>query len=104
MFIKWTIIKTILKIINKNPNVTQRELSSELGLSLGKINFCLQALKAKGLIKMKNFNQSTKKLNYIYFLTPKGITEKTRLTIDFMKRKMQEYKELKIELENNKFK
>ena len=94
----------ILKIINKNPNVTQRELSSELGLSLGKINFCLQALKAKGLIKMKNFNQSTKKLNYIYFLTPKGITEKTRLTIDFMKRRMQEYEELKIELENNKFK
>ena len=94
----------ILKIINKNPNVTQRELSSELGLSLGKINFCLQSLKVKGLIKMKNFNQSTKKLNYIYFLTPKGITEKTRLTIDFMKRRMREYEELKIELENNKFK
>ena len=94
----------ILKTINKKPNITQRELSSELGLSLGKINFCLQSLKIKGLIKMKNFNQSTKKLNYIYLLTPKGIAEKTRLTISFMHRRMQEYEELKKELENNQYK
>ena len=94
----------ILKTINKKPNITQRELSSELGLSLGKINFCLQSLKVKGLIKMKNFNQSKKKLNYIYLLTPKGITEKTRLTISFMQRRMQEYEELKKELKNHKYK
>ena len=89
----------ILRLIRKKPKVTQRELSNELGISLGKINFCLKELKNKGLIKISNFKKSKNKLNYIYLLTPKGISEKTKLTLNFMQRKMKEYDELKRELE-----
>jgi len=89
------------KILNK-PNSTQRELAADLGLSLGKINYCLKALKQKGLIKIKNFSKNPNKINYIYYLTPKGLSEKTKLTINFMKIKMQEYDELRQELKNNK--
>ena len=88
----------LLRKIEKKPNSTQRELAEELGFSLGKLNYCLKALKAKGLIKIKNFEKNPKKLNYIYLLTPKGISEKTKLTLNFMKRKMKEYDELKEEL------
>ena len=88
----------ILRLIRKKPKVTQRELSNELGISLGKINFCLKELKKKGLIKISNFKKSKNKLNYIYLLTPKGISEKTKLTLNFMQRKMKEYDELKTEL------
>ena len=73
-------------------------MANELGFSLGKLNYCLKALKSKGFIKIKNFKRNPKKLNYIYVLTPKGITEKTKLTLNFMKRKMKEYDELKSEL------
>ena len=73
-------------------------MADELGFSLGKLNYCLKALKSKGLIKIKNFRRNPKKLNYIYVLTPKGIAEKTKLTLNFMKRKMREYDELKSEL------
>jgi EPS-associated MarR family transcriptional regulator len=89
----------ILRTINKKSKFTQRELADELGFSLGKLNYCLKALKEKGLIKLKNFKNNKSKFNYIYILTPKGISEKTQLTINFMKRKMEEYDELKNELE-----
>ena len=92
----------ILRKINSKPNSSQRELASELGFSLGKLNYCLRALKNKGLIKIKNFKTNPNKLGYAYILTPKGISIKTRLTLNFMKRKMQEYDELKSEIENKK--
>ena len=90
----------VLRKIQKKPETTQRELAEELGFSLGKLNYCLKALHAKGLIKMQNFKKNPEKINYIYVLTPKGIAEKTKLTINFMKRKMNEYDELKKELDN----
>ena len=88
----------LLRKIKKNPKFSQRELAEELGFSLGKLNYCLKALKSKGLIKMNNFRKNPNKINYIYILTPKGITEKSRLTVNFMKQKMKEYDELKKEL------
>tara|TARA_B100000686_G_C16715609_1_gene931819 strand:+ start:1372 stop:1671 length:300 start_codon:yes stop_codon:yes gene_type:complete len=88
----------LLRKIKKKPISTQRELADELGFSLGKLNYCLKALKTKGLIKIDNFKKNPNKLSYIYILTPKGISLKTKLTINFMKRKMQEYDELKKEL------
>ena len=77
----------ILRKIQKNPKTSQRELASELGFSLGKLNYCLKALQKKGLIKINNFKKNPKKINYIYVLTPSGITAKTKLTISFMKQK-----------------
>ena len=88
----------ILRKIKKKPSVSQRVLANELGFSLGKLNYCLKALKQKGLVKIDNFKKNPKKINYIYVLTPKGLAEKTKLTINFMKRKMQEFDELKKEL------
>mgnify|MGYP001326236785 CR=1 FL=1 len=88
----------LLRKISANKNATQRELADNLGFSLGKLNYCLNALKDKGLIKIQNFKKNPDKVNYIYVLTPKGIAEKTKLTINFMKRKMREYDELKKEL------
>ena len=89
----------VLRKIQSRPESTQRELAKDLGFSLGKLNYCLKALKNKGLIKINNFSKNPNKINYIYVLTPKGIAEKTKLTINFMKRKMREYDELKKELE-----
>jgi len=89
----------VLRKVSKNPETTQREMASDLGFSLGKLNYCLKALKKKGLVKITNFKKNPNKLNYIYILTPKGISEKTKLTINFMKRKMKEYDELKKELD-----
>ena len=89
----------ILRKIQKRPESSQRELAKELGFSLGKLNYCLKALQEKGLIKIKSFEKNPKKINYLYILTPQGIAEKTKLTINFMKRKMQEYDELKKEIE-----
>ena len=88
----------LLRKIKNKPESSQRELAEELDFSLGKLNYCLRALKIKGLIKISNFKKNPKKINYIYVLTPKGILEKTRLSINFMKKKMQEYDELKREL------
>ncbi len=88
----------VLRKIKSNPNSSQRQLAYELGFSLGKINYCLQALNSKGLIKIKNFQKNPNKFGYVYILTPKGIAAKTRLTINFMKRKMKEYDELKKEI------
>ena len=90
----------LLRRIQKNPKSSQRELAEELGFSLGKLNYCLRALKSKGLIKIGNFKKNPNKINYIYVLTPKGIAERTKLTLNFMKRKMEEYDELKKELKN----
>ena len=90
----------VLRKINNKPKSTQRELAEELGFSLGKLNYCLKALKNKGLIKMKNFKQNPNKINYIYVLTPSGIAQKTKLTINFMKRKLKEYDELKNEIKD----
>ena len=90
----------VLRKLQKKPDSTQRELAEELGFSLGKLNYCLKALKGKGLLKIKNFKKNPHKINYIYTLTPKGISEKTKLTINFMKRKMQEYDELKKEIKD----
>ena len=92
----------LLRKIKNKPESSQRELAEELGFSLGKLNYCLKALKHKGFIKMKNFQKNPKKINYIYVLTPKGIAEKTKLTINFMKRKMNEYDQLRKELKNFK--
>ena len=89
----------VMREIQKQPQTSQRDLAEQLGFSLGKLNYCLKALQQKGLIKIKNFEKNPNKLNYIYVLTPKGIAEKTRLTINFMKRKMEEYDDLKKELE-----
>ena len=92
----------VLRAIDKKPNTTQRDLSDLLGFSLGKINYCLNALKDKGLIKIGNFSKSKNKIKYAYFLTPKGISEKTRLTYNFLKRKMKEYEELQKDLKKLK--
>ncbi len=91
----------VLRKINKYPQASQRELAKDLGFSLGKLNYCLKALKQKGLVKINNFKKKTNKINYIqYVLTPKGIAERTKLTVNFMKRKMKEYDELKNELKD----
>ncbi len=92
----------ILRKIQKKPETSQRQLAGELGFSLGKLNYCLKALQQKGLIKIKNFKKNPKKLNYFYVLTPEGIATKTKLTINFMKKKMEEYDELKKEIETEK--
>ena len=89
----------ILRSLDNEPKLSQRKLAKNLGFSLGKLNYCLKALKDKGLIKIQNF-QKEKKIQYFqYIITPEGIAERTRLTINFMKRKMKEYDELRQELE-----
>ena len=88
----------VMRKINKNPEVTQRELAKDLGYSLGKLNYCLQELKKKGFLKIKNFQKNPNKINYIYILTPKGIAAKTKLTINFMRKISQEYNDLRKEL------
>tara|TARA_B100001057_G_C22510899_1_gene817825 strand:- start:237 stop:539 length:303 start_codon:yes stop_codon:yes gene_type:complete len=90
----------VLRKIHKNPDASQREMAKKLGFSLGKLNYCLKALKDKGLVKIRNFKKKKDKITYIqYVLTPKGISERTKLSLNFMKRKMKEYDDLKKELE-----
>jgi EPS-associated MarR family transcriptional regulator len=88
----------ILRKIKNNPDLNQRKLSNQLGLSLGKINYSIAELKKRGFIKIKNFKKSKNKINYFYILTPKGLLHKTKATINFMKIKIKEYEELKKEL------
>ena len=88
----------VLRKLQIYPKDSQRKLANRLGFSLGKLNYCIDALKNKGLIKVKNFSQNKNKIGYVYLLTPKGISEKTKLTINFMKLKMKEYDELSNEL------
>tara|TARA_B110000881_G_C18235564_1_gene345986 strand:+ start:248 stop:550 length:303 start_codon:yes stop_codon:yes gene_type:complete len=85
----------ILQVIQKKPLTTQRVMARRLGFSLGKMNYCLQALNKKKLIKIKNFKKSKNKLDYIYLLTPKGISLKLKLTINYMRKISKEYDELK---------
>lgn len=88
-----------LRKIKKKPHYKQRDLARDLNLSLGKVNYCVRELKKRGLIKIKNFKNNPDKVGYLYILTPKGIAEKTRLTLNFMKTKIKEYEELKKELD-----
>lgn len=89
----------ILRRLVQNSNYSQRQLAKDLGFSLGKLNYCLKALKAKGLVKIQNFKKNPNKLNYLYFLTAKGFSEKSKLTINFMNLKLKEYEELRRELD-----
>ena len=92
----------VLRRIQKKPESSQRELAEKLGFSLGKLNYCLKSLQRKGFVKLQNFQKQSNKINYLrYVITAKGISERTKLTINFMKRKMREYDELKKELERN---
>ena len=88
----------LLRKLESNPQYTQRELSRGMGVSLGKVNYCLKKLTEKGLIKLTNFKQNPDKMGYAYLLTPSGIEEKSRLTISFLKRKTAEYEVLKKEI------
>jgi len=99
---KNTLFFNILRRIANKPDSTQRAMAKSLDISLGKLNYCLKALKEKGLIKINNFKKNKSKLGYMYLLTPRGVSQKTQLTINFMKRKLAEYDELKDELEKNK--
>lgn len=93
----------ILRYLSKSPNASQREIANRMGLSLGKINFIIKALIKKGFIKIENFSKNQSKINYIYLLTPKGISTKLSLTIKFMKRKLREYDELKKDLNEDNY-
>ena len=88
----------LLRRLEANPNYTQRELSKEMGVSLGKVNYCLKKLVEKGLVKLSNFSRNPNKVRYIYILTPQGIEEKARLTFEFLKIKIEEYELLKDEI------
>lgn len=90
---------TLLKALEENPGLSQRELAKRLGVSLGKVNYCLGALVEKGSLKMDNFRKSDNKLAYAYLLTPRGIEQKARMTVEFLQVKMNEYERLKGEIE-----
>jgi EPS-associated MarR family transcriptional regulator len=89
----------LLKTLEENPGLSQRDLAKKLGISLGKVNFCLKALVDKGSVKINNFRNSENKLAYAYLLTPNGIEQKTRMTVEFLQMKMREYERLKKEIE-----
>ncbi len=92
----------VLRRLHQTPQVSQRALAKDLGVGLGTINFCFQALVEKGLVKMQNFSQSTNKLRYAYLLTPAGVAEKSKLTAEFLRRKVAEYEALQAEIETLK--
>jgi EPS-associated MarR family transcriptional regulator len=92
----------ILKHIQTNPDISQRQLAEELGVSVGKVNYCLRALIDKGFVKAGNFKRNTDKLSYLYLLTPKGIEEKASLTTNFLKRKIAEHEKITQEIEQLK--
>lgn len=89
----------VLRLLEANPHLSQRQLADALGVSLGKTNYCLKALLGKGFIKMQSFKKSQNKLAYAYLLTPTGITEKAGLTVRFLARKVAEYESLTLEIE-----
>ena len=93
----------LMKLLHDNPHLSQREMAKELGLSFGGINYCLNALIDRGLVKIHNFSQNQNKFGYAYLLTPSGISEKAVLTSSFLKRKLQEYELLKAEIESLNF-
>ena len=88
----------LLKTLEENPGLSQRDLAKKLGVSLGKINFCLNALVEKGNLKINNFRNSENKLAYAYLLTPGGVEQKARMTVQFLKYKVQEYEKLRAEI------
>jgi EPS-associated MarR family transcriptional regulator len=90
---------SLLKTLEDNPDLSQRDLAKKLGISLGKVNYCLNALVEKGSVKINNFRNSNNKIAYAYVLTPQGIESRARMTIDFLKYKVQEYERLKKEIE-----
>ena len=98
MAIRWIQFE-VLRRLHQTPQVTQRALANDLGVGLGTINFCFQALVEKGLVKMQNFSQSKNKLRYAYLLTPAGVAEKSKLTAEFLRRKVAEYETLQAEIE-----
>src|SRR5690554_3859687 len=89
----------VLKLLAENPNLSQRDLARELGISLGKVNYCIQALIEKGMVKAGNFKSSQNKQAYAYLLTPKGIEDKAKVTARFLNRKLAEYETLQAEIE-----
>jgi EPS-associated MarR family transcriptional regulator len=89
----------VMRILQGNPDLTQRELAEKLGISVGGVNYCLKALMEKGLVKTKNFANSKNKFGYVYVLTPTGISEKAAITHRFLQRKVDEYDALKVEIE-----
>ncbi|MFZ4502171.1 MAG: MarR family EPS-associated transcriptional regulator [Burkholderiaceae bacterium] len=89
----------VLRLLQENPDLTQRELVEKLGISVGGINYCLKAMMDNGLVKMRNFAQSKNKFGYVYILTPSGIAEKAAITHRFLQRKMDEYEALKAEIQ-----
>lgn len=89
----------VMRILQDNPDLTQRELAKKLGISVGGLNYCMKALMKKGLVKMKNFSNSKNKFGYVYLLTPSGMAEKATLTHRFLLRKMDEYEALQTEIE-----
>ncbi len=90
----------ILKRLESNPEISQRELAGDLGISLGRVNYCIQALIEKGLVKANNFRNSKNKKGYAYFLTPRGIEDKARMTVEFLKIKIAEHEALTKEIKN----
>ncbi len=92
----------LMQLLQDNPRLSQREMAKALGISFGGINYCLNALVDKGLVKIHNFSQNQNKFGYAYLLTPSGISEKAHLTSSFLKRKLDEYEALKAEIETLK--
>lgn len=92
----------LLKLIETEPHMSQRDIAQEMGVSLGKTNYCLKALVDKGFVKLQNFYNNKKKTAYIYILTPKGIEEKAEVTYRFLQRKIKEYEDIKVEIESLK--
>ena len=90
----------VIKLIEQNPEITQRQLSCELGISLGKANYCVRALMEKGWVKARNFKNSNNKLAYAYILTPKGLQERSRITRRFLQRKVAEFESLRAEIKS----
>ncbi|MCQ9618245.1 MarR family EPS-associated transcriptional regulator [Paenalcaligenes niemegkensis] len=88
----------VLRVLEQNPHLSQRELAEELGISVGKTNYCIKALVDKGLLKINNFRNNKNKSGYVYLLTPAGIAKKTELTVKFLQRKMREYEILQKEI------
>lgn len=89
----------ILKSVSDNPEISQRELARQLGISLGRANYCLQALIDKGILKASNFRNNNNKLAYMYLLTPDGVELKARITLQYLKYKLEEYEALQAEIE-----
>jgi EPS-associated MarR family transcriptional regulator len=89
----------VMRLLEENPDLTQRELAERLGISVGGLNYCLKALMQKGLVKMKNFAHSKNKFGYVYMLTPSGMAEKAAITHRFLRRKIEEYESLKAEID-----